>query len=183
MLETLRRQVHFVKQVQGVDTEGVEPLVCIRDETAEYAETNTLGLAQLKPWLDQEAVDRNGTVRSRKPTRTWWRTWDVFKLGIDCGSGYPRTQGRYFVLKRKGNRTEQAVMKQGVDRQKAMDRNRAINGELMETRPLAFRKQFYHKIKIKRAAPVNIRRTGTVKAQRIVTVRFRKQASRIRGLD
>lgn len=113
MLETLRRQVHFVKQVQSVETEGVEPLVCIRDETAEYAESNTLGLEQMRPWLEREDVDRNRTVRMRKTMKKWWRTWDVFKLGKDCGLTFPRTQGRYFVVKRKGNRSDEEVIEAG----------------------------------------------------------------------
>ena len=33
MMKDLASQLHFVKQVQQVDVEGVEPLVAIRDET------------------------------------------------------------------------------------------------------------------------------------------------------
>src|SRR3954454_3409908 len=33
MLKTLHSQLHFVRDIQSVDTEGVEPLQSIRDET------------------------------------------------------------------------------------------------------------------------------------------------------
>ena len=35
MLSTLSSQLHFVKDIQSVDTTGVEPLRSLRDETAE----------------------------------------------------------------------------------------------------------------------------------------------------
>ena len=67
LLHDLRSQVHFVKHLQSVDTSDVEPLVAIRDETEAAKQERQVTLADLQPWLDNEAkVGRNGTVRRRK---------------------------------------------------------------------------------------------------------------------
>jgi hypothetical protein len=69
LLQTLRDQVHFLSSIRAVDTTGIEPLITIRDETNEGIAARTIGLDDLKPWLDLEKVDRNGTVRRRKIER------------------------------------------------------------------------------------------------------------------
>lgn len=65
MLKTLHAQLHFVRNIQEVDTEGVEPLQSIRDETAEGMKDVTIGLAQMQKALAKE--DFKG--RSRRPRR------------------------------------------------------------------------------------------------------------------
>ncbi len=99
MLKTLRSQIHFVKEVQKVDTTGVEPLVAIRDETAESIQEQTITLEKLKQYLDQEEkVGNNGTIRRRKPTEMITDSgWDPFDLGDGKDS---RKKGKYFFVKK-----------------------------------------------------------------------------------
>lgn len=104
MLQTLRSQVHFVKQVQSVDTTGVEPLVCIRDETSEAIEEDTIKLEKMKPWLAREDVDRNGTVRLRRSQAFGNSGFDAFQLGVGSHEKSGRKEGRYFVVKTRGRR-------------------------------------------------------------------------------
>lgn len=100
MLETLESQIHFVKEVQKVNTDGVEPLVAIRDETAESIEEQTITLNKLQPYLDQEEkVGKNGTIRRRKPSEMVTNSgWDPFDLGEGKES---RRIGKYFYVKKE----------------------------------------------------------------------------------
>lgn len=106
MLETLESQIHFVKEVQKVDTTGVEPLVAIRDETAEAIQEQTITLDKLKPYLDQEErIGNNGTIRRRKITEMITDSgWDPFELGDGKET---RKRGKYFFVK-KGKDKENA---------------------------------------------------------------------------
>ncbi|KAK5736937.1 hypothetical protein LTR17_007081 [Elasticomyces elasticus] len=54
MLSTLTSQLHFVKEIQRVDTSGVEPLRSLRDETAQGENEAELGMEALKGALDME---------------------------------------------------------------------------------------------------------------------------------
>lgn len=56
MLETLRDQLHFVRDVQSVDTRGVEPLRSIRDETAAGVAESTVTLDTLRDALSRETA-------------------------------------------------------------------------------------------------------------------------------
>lgn len=104
MLANLQSQVHFVKEVQKVDTTGVEPLVAIRDETDAAKEEDAITLDKLKPWLDQEEkVGVNGTIRRKKSQEPPQPLgWDPFDLG-----GTNRENKRmgkfFFVKKEKGS--------------------------------------------------------------------------------
>ena len=99
MLKTLESQIHFVKEVQKVNTTGVEPLVALRDETAESFQEQTITLDTLKPFLDQEEkVGNNGTIRRRKPTAMITHSgWDPFELGDGKET---RKMGKYFFVKK-----------------------------------------------------------------------------------
>ena len=66
MLSTLASQLHFVRQMQSVDTTGVEPLRSLRDETAEGEKEQTLGLEALKEALDGEEVRGEWHKRVRR---------------------------------------------------------------------------------------------------------------------
>lgn len=67
MLKTLRQQIHFVKEIQKVNTTGVQPLVAIRDETHDSIWHNTVTADKLQGYFDQEEnVGSNGTIRRRK---------------------------------------------------------------------------------------------------------------------
>lgn len=99
LLETLQTQLHFVREIQKVDTTGVEPLVSISDETAEAQAENTITLADLREELDaEEKVGRNGRVRrvarGEDVEATKAESWDLFKMAEG------KTVGRYFVVRR-----------------------------------------------------------------------------------
>ena len=106
MLSTLESQIHFVKEVQKVDTIGVEPLISIRDETDEALQEQMITLEKLKPYLNQEErVGNNGTIRRRKPLeRVTDSGWDPFELGDGKET---RKRGKYFFVK-KGKNEENA---------------------------------------------------------------------------
>ena len=56
MKTTLTSQLHFVQAIQDVDTTGVQPLQCIRDETTQATVENEINLEVLKEELDKEEV-------------------------------------------------------------------------------------------------------------------------------
>jgi len=103
MLETLESQIHFVREIQKVDTTGVEPLCVLRDETAAGAEDQTVRLADLQEYLDaEEVVGRNGRIRRgdrHDPVARMIERWDPFAM-----SEGKKRMGRYFFV-RKGRKT------------------------------------------------------------------------------
>ncbi|KAJ5221005.1 uncharacterized protein N7469_009892 [Penicillium citrinum] len=97
MLETLESQIHFVKEMQSVDTTDVEPLCSIRDETlAAYKETS-IGLDRLKDALAKERVSgrrkRIQRIEEEKTQRVEESIWDG-----DALKSASRTKGPYFVV-------------------------------------------------------------------------------------
>lgn len=101
LLKTLQAQIHFVKEVQKVDTTGIEPLRAIRDETAEAIKQETITLKDLRPYLDkEEKVGRNGRIRRRKDPDDHGgdsaHTWDPFGMSADRS----KKHGKHFVVKR-----------------------------------------------------------------------------------
>ena len=58
MLRTLAAQLHFVRQIQAVDTSDVEPLRAIRDETAEADAEREIGMESegVREALEREEV-------------------------------------------------------------------------------------------------------------------------------
>lgn len=110
MLATLHAQLHFVRDIQNVDTEGVEPLQSIRDETEEGIREVTIGLDQLKEALAKEdVVGRNRRPRRRRTEKVDAKDvedWDV--LGT-AGDKVETPGGKYFVVrsgKDKDGKTE-----------------------------------------------------------------------------
>lgn len=97
MLQTLESQIHFVKEVQRVDTTGVEPLRSIRDETSAAVKETTIGLDQLKDALAMERFSgrrrRIHRIRGEKNDRPDGPSWDGNAL--DYAS---KTKGKYFVV-------------------------------------------------------------------------------------
>ncbi|KAM3075254.1 hypothetical protein ACMFMG_007302 [Clarireedia jacksonii] len=100
LLRTLHTQLHFLKNVQKVDTEGVEPLRSIRDETqhAESAAMIGLNTEEIQQALAKEEY-RGRNRRPRRRTGTPIDTenlkdWDVFSTAqdkVELGGG------KYFV--------------------------------------------------------------------------------------
>ena len=97
MLETLESQIHFVKQIQGVDATGVVPLQSIRDETPAAVKENTIGLEQLREALSKERVvgrnKRIQRVESPRNDRPDGDTWDGNALAYAS-----KTKGKFFIV-------------------------------------------------------------------------------------
>ncbi|KAI9804626.1 MAG: hypothetical protein M1833_006700 [Piccolia ochrophora] len=97
MLRTLRSQLHFVKEVQNVDTAGVEPLRSIRDETKKAEVENMITIESLKDAFAQEQrVGPFERIRKKQglPVDTKGaEDWEPLSLAS-------RKVGRYFVVQR-----------------------------------------------------------------------------------
>ena len=66
MIKDLQAQLKFVQAIQEVDTEGVEPLQMIRDETDEAAMENTITMDTLKEeFAKEEVVGKRGRIRKK----------------------------------------------------------------------------------------------------------------------
>ncbi|KAJ4347521.1 hypothetical protein N0V95_005352 [Ascochyta clinopodiicola] len=95
MLDTLAAQLHFVGEIQRVDTTGVEPLRAIRDETRAAQQEQTIGLDTLKEALSKEKVIGKWHRRVQRDTTSVdakdVEDWDVL------GSAEKKA-GKYFVV-------------------------------------------------------------------------------------
>jgi Glu-tRNAGln amidotransferase C subunit len=96
MLKTLNSQLHFVREIQKLKTHSVNPLKCIRDESAEADLEREIGYEELKGALESGSVDRKYSAASRKGTGTPEapnepEDWDVLKQA-------ERKAGRYFIV-------------------------------------------------------------------------------------
>ena len=94
MISTLSSQLHFVKEIQKVETTGVEPLQSLRDETAAGEQEAELGLEAMKDALALEEVrgKHHKRIRRRNAERVQKEDeWDV--LGTA-----EKKVGRFFVV-------------------------------------------------------------------------------------
>ncbi|KZF19868.1 hypothetical protein L228DRAFT_30755 [Xylona heveae TC161] len=95
MLKTLGSQLHFVKEIQSVNTDGVRPLSSLRDETAEAELEQTIGLDHLKEaFAKEEIVGRGRRIRRKSEAKVNTQgaeDWDVL------GSTSQKI-GRFFVV-------------------------------------------------------------------------------------
>lgn len=94
MISDLQAQLHFVKAIQRVDTEGVEPLQSIRDETKEADRENMVTVESLRDELaKEEVIGQRGRIKRRKDLRVdaGVEDWDPLVHA-------PEKQGRYFVV-------------------------------------------------------------------------------------
>lgn len=100
MLKDLEAQLQFVRAIQKVDTDGVEPLVTIRDETAEAEKENEITLETLSEDLKKEHVSgiRGRISRETVPAKEQAEDWDA----LACA---PKTVGRYIALDNPSNKT------------------------------------------------------------------------------
>ncbi|KAK3387696.1 hypothetical protein B0H63DRAFT_163689 [Podospora didyma] len=98
MLSVLQSQLSFLQAIQSVDTEGVEPLRSIRDETAAGMAEATIGLnqAQVRAALASEEImgrcQRPRRQRGAAVDASEAEEWDVL------GTASQRA-GRYFVVR------------------------------------------------------------------------------------
>ncbi|PYH94610.1 DUF726-domain-containing protein [Aspergillus ellipticus CBS 707.79] len=121
MLETLESQIHFVKQIQSIDTTGVEPLQSIRDESSEAVKENTIGLEQLREALSKErVVGRNKRIQrleGPKNDRPDGDAWDGNALVYA-----PKTKGRLFVFGSAPSPAPKSPSDRGQDLTTILDR-------------------------------------------------------------
>ncbi|RKU42919.1 hypothetical protein DL546_002983 [Coniochaeta pulveracea] len=94
MISVLQSQLAFVRDVQSVKTDGVEPLQSIRDETEEGLREATIGLETLREALASETVF--GRRKRRRRQRSVQRKEE---LGWDPLETASRRTGRFFVVK------------------------------------------------------------------------------------
>lgn len=101
MISDLQSQLQFVRAVQEVDTEGVEPLVALRDESEEGEKQGTVGLEEMRGELEkEEVVGMRGRIVRRKGAEVKGEG-GVGKEGgggLDLLSQAPRRWGRYVVV-------------------------------------------------------------------------------------
>jgi Asp-tRNA(Asn)/Glu-tRNA(Gln) amidotransferase C subunit len=95
MLDTLAAQLHFVGNIQEVDTTGIEPLRAIRDETTAAEEEQTITVATLKDAFEKEKIIGTHHKRIQRETTPVdakdAEDWDVL------GSA-ERKAGKYFTV-------------------------------------------------------------------------------------
>lgn len=95
MLDTLAAQLHFVGEIQRVDTTGVKPLRAIRDETEAAEQEQTIGLDTLKEALAKEKTIGKWHRRIQRGT-TPADARDV--EGWDVLGSAEKKVGKYFVV-------------------------------------------------------------------------------------
>ena len=95
MMQTLSSQLHFVKEIQSVDTTGVEPLRSIRDESAEAMLESELTVEKLQDAFNKEEVRgwsrRIERKKGERVDKSKSEDWDI--LGQAS-----RKVGRYFMV-------------------------------------------------------------------------------------
>ncbi|MCJ1485845.1 hypothetical protein MMC06_006020 [Schaereria dolodes] len=100
MIQNLESQLHFVRAVQEVDTSGIEPLQCIRDETLEAEQENEINMETLKADFEkEEVVGSSRRVRKKRKDMidtTSEEDWDALAQA-------PKTIGRYIVVNASKN--------------------------------------------------------------------------------
>ncbi|TKA64989.1 hypothetical protein B0A49_10353 [Cryomyces minteri] len=103
MLKTVGSQLHFVEEIQKIDTAGVEPLRSLRDETPEAQKEAEIGLAELKDALAQEEGLGKHHRKIRRKTTPPVDAKDA--EGWDVLGSTQKKVGRYFVVE-SGKETE-----------------------------------------------------------------------------
>ena len=97
MLATLSSQLHFVREIQKVDTDNIEPLSSLRDETMEGRKDAELGLEALTEALAEEE-ERGKHYRRvrRRPSSDGKEAGEEKKCDV-LGAAEKKV-GRYFVV-------------------------------------------------------------------------------------
>lgn len=104
MINVLQSQLSFVRDIQSVDTEGIEPLRSIRDETDEGMSEATIGVEQLRQALSEE-VFSGRTRRPRRQNMTSGKSEeDVRTEGWDPLETAAKRAGRFFVVQSKARK-------------------------------------------------------------------------------
>ncbi|KAL9067577.1 MAG: hypothetical protein Q9161_006766 [Pseudevernia consocians] len=101
MISDLQSQLQFVRAIQEVNTEGVEPLVALRDETEEGEKERTIGLAEMRGELGkEEVVGMRGRIVRRKGAEVKGKGEGEKDKGgdLDLLAQAPRRLGPYVVV-------------------------------------------------------------------------------------
>ena len=97
MIKDLQSQLKFVRAIQEVDTEGVEPLRSVRDETKDAERENEITVTTLREEFDkQEVVGKRGRIRRRRDVPDAAR--DEQANDWDPLSQAPKKLGRFIVV-------------------------------------------------------------------------------------
>ena len=97
MICDLQSQLGFVRAIQEVDTEGVEPLVAVRDESVEGEKEGMIGLEEMRGELGrEEVVGMRGRIVRRKGGGEL--VGEEEGGGLDLLAQAPRRWGRYVVV-------------------------------------------------------------------------------------
>jgi len=100
LLKTLHSQLHFVRDIQSVETEDVEPLQSIRDETEEGIQEATIGIDSLRGALENEEIKgRNRRPRRKREDVSDMRNgedWDAFRT---ARRAVETLGGKYFIVR------------------------------------------------------------------------------------
>lgn len=94
MIDVLQSQLHFVRDIQAVDTANLAPLRSIRDETAEGLREVAVGIEQVSAALSEEAMIGHSRRprRQRKSENAKIDNWDILSTAS-------RKAGKYFIVK------------------------------------------------------------------------------------
>jgi hypothetical protein len=104
MLLTLESQIHFVKEIQRINTMGVIPLRSIRDETKEAQKENTIQVRDLEASLEQEHyVGRSRRIQRTKAKRAHRPDGEIWDG--DALKSASKSMGRYFVVQSENQET------------------------------------------------------------------------------
>jgi len=97
MISDLQSQLRFVQAIQQVDTEGVEPLVALRDETEEAKREDEITIESLREeFAKEEVVGMRGGIRRRRDAPDVERREEVEEDAL-LGQAGKRT-GRWVVV-------------------------------------------------------------------------------------
>ncbi|KHJ32222.1 putative duf726 domain-containing protein [Erysiphe necator] len=98
--EDLQSQLNFVRKIQCVNTEGIKPLVCVRDETTEGLQESTITLNDLQVALSNEY--RKGKYQRPRKQESHILTeeteWDVF---ANSQNVVEMNGEKYFIVKQQ----------------------------------------------------------------------------------
>lgn len=95
MLHTLHTQLHFVRDIQSVDTTGTSPLRAIRDETSAGVLETTVTLEKVQAILERET--KFGHRRRPRRSRDGERERSEEEMLVEAATAPRREKGYYLV--------------------------------------------------------------------------------------
>ncbi|KAF7954478.1 hypothetical protein EAE96_005599 [Botrytis aclada] len=112
LLDTLHLQLHFLRDIQKVNTEGIEPLRSIRDETLEAEALESIGLQtkEIQEALKKEEY-KGRNKRPRRQPGTVINTQGVEEWDV-TGTATEKVEfggGKYFIVRSGKEATEKTV--------------------------------------------------------------------------